>query len=56
MGEFSPGRVVFGFIDADDLRLDELHRACHEITREAIVAWLSRMTPDLPEQDTEQAP
>jgi len=56
MGEFSPGRVVFGFIDADDLRLDELHRACHEITREAIVEWLSLMTPDLPEQDTEQAP
>ena len=47
MGEFAASEAGLGFIDRDRVMLDDLHRTCHEVTREAIVKWLGELTPDV---------
>ena len=46
LGEFALGEAGFGFIDPERVMLD-LHRTCHEVTREAIVKWLGELTPNV---------
>ena len=50
MGEFSSRSGFTGpFMDADAVQRDSRHRACHELTREAIVNWLVETLPEQPE-------
>ena len=46
MGEYSEQRYFDVFLDSDSLVANELHRTCHEVTREAIVNWMLMMVPD----------
>jgi hypothetical protein len=34
------------FMDADEVQRDSFHRTCYELTREAIVNWLSEVVPE----------
>ena len=47
MGEFAASEAGLAFIDRDRVMLEGLHRACHEVTREAIVTWLGELMPDV---------
>lgn len=46
MGEYSEQRYFEVFMDSDSLAVDELHRTCHNVTREAIVNWMLLMVPE----------
>src|SRR5207237_7598719 len=40
LGEFSSGRFFEPLIDAEQTTQEELHLACHVLTREVIVKWV----------------
>jgi hypothetical protein len=47
MGEFNRmGMFASPFMDAEAVQRDSLHRTCYELTREAIVNWLSEVVPE----------
>lgn len=46
MGEYRQHRMFDLFMDADDVQQDGLHRTCYEVTREAIVNWLTELLPE----------
>jgi hypothetical protein len=46
MGEFSRHPLFDPLMDAEVVERYTLHRTCYELTREAIVNWLSRLIPD----------
>jgi hypothetical protein len=47
MGEFNRMSMFASpFMDADAVQRDSLHRTCYELTREAIVNWLSEVVPE----------
>ena len=45
MGEFSAQRYFDPMMDMDVIHMDSVHRACYELTREAIVNWMQSMVP-----------
>jgi hypothetical protein len=53
-GEFPSGELdridalMSHLMDADTVQLDSLHWTCYELTREAIVNWLTDILPDEP--------
>jgi hypothetical protein len=52
MGEFIRSPFWFDpLMDSEAMQRHAFHRMCHEITREAIVNWLSKMVPEIPETD-----
>jgi hypothetical protein len=53
MGEFAPSQGMAPLMDEERLGRDSLHRTCYELTREAIVNWLTKMVPDKPDSDAE---
>jgi hypothetical protein len=49
MGEFNrAGMFASPFMDAEAVQRDSLHRTCYELTREAIVNWLTEKLPEPP--------
>lgn len=55
MGEFGRHSFFDPLMDADTIQQDTLHRTCYELTREAIVNWLSRLIPDTASTDSDEA-
>lgn len=53
MGEFSRQRYFDPLMDMDSVNMDSVHRACYELTREAIVNWMQLMVP---EEDLQEPP
>ena len=54
MGEFN--RSPFGFdplMDFETMARENFHRVCYELTREAIVNWLSQMIPETSETESD---
>lgn len=52
MGEFDRrGYFSNPFMDAEEAHLEMFHRACYELTREAIVNWLNTILPEQPSSD-----
>lgn len=49
MGEFSRQSYFDPLMDMDSVHRDSIHRACHELTREAIVNWMQLMVPETEE-------
>jgi hypothetical protein len=47
LGEFSREFFFDPLMDSDSIQRDELHRTCYELTREAIVNWLTKMIPEI---------
>ena len=45
MGEFARGQYFDPLMDMDLVERDSIHRACYELTREAIVNWMQSMVP-----------
>lgn len=55
MGEFSRSPFWFDpLMDSEAVQRDAFHRMCYELTREAIVNWLSLMVPEIPETDPDE--
>jgi len=50
LGEFSRVFYFDPLMDSDSIQRDELHRTCYELTREAIVNWLTKMIPEIDEE------
>lgn len=52
MGEFERGSYFSNpFIDAEEAERDMFRRTCHELTREAVVNWMSTIMPEAPVSD-----
>jgi len=51
LGEFSRQFFFDPLMDSETVQRDELNRTCHELTREAIVNWLTAMIPETPDQN-----
>jgi hypothetical protein len=49
MGEFERHQYFDPLMDTESVERDSIHRACYEITREAIVNWMQTMVPEEPE-------
>jgi hypothetical protein len=54
MGEFRRHSFFDPLMDAEAIERDALHRTCYELTREAIVNWLSRLIPDVAGADSDE--
>ena len=52
LGEFSRAFFFDPFMDSDSVQRDQLHRLCNELTREAIVNWLTQIIPETPSTET----
>ena len=50
LGEFSREFFFDPLMDSDSIQRDELHRTCYELTREAIINWLTKMVPEIDER------
>jgi len=46
LGEYATQWHGGGLMDSDSIELDALHRACYELTREAIVNWILKLVPE----------
>lgn len=46
MGEFSRPGYFDALMDMDTMERDSVHRACYELTREAIVNWMQSVVPE----------
>ena len=48
-GEFDRTEAIWNpLMDVDAVQRDSIHRACYELTREAIVNWLAAILPEDP--------
>ena len=52
MGEYDQMRYFDQLMDSDDVQRSERQRAGYDLTREAIVNWLSRVIPEVEEAET----
>jgi hypothetical protein len=49
MGEFNKMSMFASpLMDAEAVQRDSIHRTCYELTREAIVNWLTEVVPEPP--------
>jgi hypothetical protein len=46
MGEYRQQQAFDLFMDADEVQRDNMHRTCYNLTREAIVNWLTQHLPE----------
>lgn len=51
LGEFAASPLISDpFIDMEDAQRGAIHRACYELTREAIVTWILSLVPELSDE------
>ncbi len=53
LGEFDRRSFFDPLMNAEVIQRDSIHRVCYELTREAIVNWITRLIPDTPRNELE---
>jgi hypothetical protein len=54
LGEFDRASFFGPLMDFESLQQTSIHRACYEVTREAIVNWMASLVPDTAGLDVEE--
>ncbi len=56
LGEFARVQFFDPLMDSESLERSSLHRVCYELTREAIVNWMSSLVPETHPAESDNAP